>query len=201
MASHSQEDRPLDPEIQDMLDTWDEWTNYPYIQRGYLFEIPGSMEVLPRLPNDIPVLYIGPVSEKDRSLKRIEQLPDDLEELYCARLETLEYIAYFPPKLKRIYLNENALRTLPPLPEGLVELHCYQNPLESLPTLPNSLEELWCERDAIKELPNVPPNLKVLVGCGEVRGPYFEPSGDPYEWSYRGPADEDSYTGNCINGY
>ncbi len=191
----------MDRAIQDMLNTWDEWTNNPYARRGYIFCIPGSTEILPRLPNDIPVLNIKNWPSIDICLKRIEHLPDDLEELYCGELGTLEHIAYFPPKLKKIYVNQNALRTLPPLPEGLLELHCYQNPLESLPTLPNSLEELWCECDAIKELPNVPTNLKVLVGCGEVRGPDFEPSGDPYEWSYRGPADEDSYTGKCINGY
>lgn len=173
----------------------------PYAHRGYIFSIPGTIEVLPRLPNDIPILQIHSVSNKDIRLKRIEHLPDDLEELYCARLETLEYIAYFPPKLKRIYVNKNALHTLPPLPEGLIELHCYKNPLESLPILPNSLEELWCECDSIKDLPNVPTNLDILVGCGEVRGlDSYLRSDDPYDWAVRYPDERDDYIGVYLKG-
>lgn len=175
----------------------DRWNEIHYRSKSPVFSIPACVEVLPKLPDDIHILHITVDIRASSILRGITQLPSDLEELYCAKLGTLEYIAHFPPSLKKIYVNENALRTVPPLPDGLLELHCYKNPLESLPILPNSLEELWCECVNIKELPNIPMNLKVLVGCGEICGldeddPDKNEERYPYTYiSYRNPIDWD----------
>ena len=61
-----------------------------------------------------------------------------------------------------LYLNDQDLVELPPLPPNLKKLYCDGNQLTSLPQLPDTLEILLCGENQLTELPPLPAGLKVL---------------------------------------
>ncbi len=93
---------------------------------------------------------------------RIGQLPDSLTTLYLndCGLEALPNP--LPPRLTRLYCDNNHLRQIPALPITLVTLLVGNNELKDLPALPNQLEDLSCYFNQIEKLPTLPTTLLKL---------------------------------------
>lgn len=68
------------------------------------------------------------------------------------------------PALETLVLNNNAITSIPSLPNTLEYLHCKQNLLTSLPaSLPASLIHIDCAANVITALPTLPPILRTLT--------------------------------------
>jgi hypothetical protein len=93
----------------------------------------------------------------------INSLPEDITNI------NVKYkgIAYLPDitkfkNIKIIYCNDNALTSLPDLPETLEELYCSYNQITLLPDLPKNLTILKCSFTKLTSLPALPENLQQL---------------------------------------
>ena len=94
--------------------------------------------------------------------------PNWLEDL---RLEAVNIrtIVAFPPKLKRLYIYQTDILSLPPFPETLEYLVCERNRyLMSLPPLPETLSHFACPMNKIACLPLLPENLSSLICVGNL---------------------------------
>lgn len=94
--------------------------------------------------------------------------PNWLEDL---RLEdvNIRTIVAFPPILKRLYIYETDILSLPPFPKTLEYLVCERNRyIISLPPLPENLSHLACPMNKIVYLPPLPENLSSLICVGNL---------------------------------
>ena len=98
--------------------------------------------------NILTTLEIGSIIKMDVSSKSISDLTG---------------IGYFMA-LAELNCDNNNLKTLPDLPDGLVAFYCDNNSLTALPLLPNSIRGFYCNSNSLKTLPNLPDGL-VLFSC------------------------------------
>lgn len=86
-----------------------------------------------------------------------------LQLFYCNN-NAIVTIPPLPDSLKLLYCSDNLITSLPSaLPYKLEQLKCENNQLTSLPNLPNSLQTLFCSDNLIAELPPLPNNLDNLT--------------------------------------
>ncbi len=91
--------------------------------------------------------------------------PDSIEELDLShnRFTDTSFTDHWPSQLKRLYLNDGELDTLPlNLPESLHTLCVNYTQLKELTTLPEQLEVLEAYYCRLKKLSHLPPTLHVL---------------------------------------
>ena len=88
-----------------------------------------------------------------QALHRIMNWEEDVEEDRANNIETLT-------------LSGLGLKTLPPLPDGLLYLDCDDNLLESLPDpLPPGLMSLDCKNNRLTQLPETLPESMFSIAC------------------------------------
>jgi len=110
------------------------------------------------LPEDLETLFCS-----YNKLKEIIKLPINLKKLYCGNNTELTEIKELPKHLEEIQCASCNLKSLPELPNSLIELYCTNNKIESLPNLPESLQSLVCFNNKLRELPNLPNHLNRLI--------------------------------------
>lgn len=116
-----------------------------------------NITFLPPLPSRLRVLFVS-----YNKLTSLDNLPDNLGELYCVENQLKRLPDSLPSALRILNCSYNALSVLPKMPTKLQTLLCSNNLLTKLPVLPQTLEGLVCANNALKSLPNLPKTLSLL---------------------------------------
>lgn len=68
-----------------------------------------------------------------------------------------------PPRLNRLFCNDNQLTALPVLPDTLSELICNNNQITVLPILPKSLRAFSCSKNNIIQIDSDLSSLNIYI--------------------------------------
>lgn len=138
-------------------------SQWQYCKRVYLDH--NSLRILYRdfLPPQPTAVYLEHNALYNDGLLHV--WPDSIEELDLShnRFTDTSFTDHWPQQLKRLFLNDGELDTLPPnLPETLHTLCASYTNLTELPTLPQQLEVLEAYYSKLKRLSKLPPQVQIL---------------------------------------
>jgi type IX secretion system substrate protein len=106
----------------------------------------------------IPTAFKGDSLNKNSTLVTTTTHTINADGLSIANLSGVQYFT----SLTTLYCEDNALTTLPALPNTLTQLFCDRNHITSIPNLPNSLNTIYCQYNSLTSLPVLPTSLQFL---------------------------------------
>ena len=109
----------------------------------------------------------GPGPEADNSkLRRIFNSHSNYIDVSNLNIKSLPPL---PEGLLELDCHSTKITELPELPMTLKKLACYNTRITSLPPLPNTLEQLWCQTTHLTSLPPLPDGLRELTCYNNVQ--------------------------------
>lgn len=130
-----------------------------------LIELMASSNNISVMPTNLPSSLKSLDLSYCKRIISITNLPPNLEELVLANYNLTSITAPFPASLKSLNIQGCGLKTINPLPSGLIHFFCAGVPFQSLPTLPSGLQTLDCSamtNGYIKNPGLIPSSLKSL---------------------------------------
>jgi Leucine-rich repeat (LRR) protein len=114
------------------------------------------------MPADLPPTLRQFWCMYNPKLKHLPRFSDGLEVLIVEGNPKLRKLPPFPPRIRNLYCNNNALECVPPLPPSVQHLHCNGNKLRELPALHDGLLELSCTHNDLAEIHPMPSTLRAI---------------------------------------